>query len=719
MVQWQRTIRWGLLMFAAVFASGVYLSLREREQPAAAPKVERTDPEAIAESTNATLEVTKGSRDDLNIEYERALAYADGSTRFFGAKVIFPAHGGRAYTVVSREALLRGELNSTERPLQVDLEGDVSMRTSDGLETRAGEASYADGEGMLRVPGPLTFARERMSGSGTGATFDRGRDVLWLLADSVVDVKPDAEGGGALSLRAGRTGLARRDRYLRAEEGTTIVHAGRTIGARDAMIYFNATDDRVEVMELRGGARVTGAPGGAGTLRSMAADDMNLNFGADGRTLTRATLAGHANMEIAGGEAGQGPRRIAGRWLELVLAPDGTMLTGISARDDVELVFPGTADTPSRSIQAARLEVVGEDRGLTQARLAEGVVFRERRAGTSGTTAVDRRVTAESLELALQPGMASIDEARFVGNVSITDGDLTARAPVVRYGLAAAALDLSLGEGDTSGHVQVADGRTLIEAKIVSVGLERRQVTASDAVRTQIRPGGESGSGGGDRLPGLLKQDAPVLAAAQKLVYDGKGGRAEYMGDARLWQGNTAVQGDTIVLDRQKGDMTATGQARSTMMFDDVNDATKQAESVSAIASAGSFTYEDGPRRLTYATGAHVTGPQGDITAGRIELYLGKAESALDRVEAYEQVKVELPGREANGSRLTYFSGEGRYVMSGTPVWVVEELEKECRETVSETLTFFRSIATISADGNQKTRTQTKTGVKCPELRVK
>jgi hypothetical protein len=41
---------------------------------------------------------------------------------------------------------------------------------------------------------------------------------------------------------------------------------------------------------------------------------------------------------------------------------------------------------------------------------------------------------------------------------------------------------------------------------------------------------------------------------------------------------------------------------------------------------------------------------------------------------------------------------------------------QECRDTTGRTLTFFNGSDTLLVDGNQHSRTQARTGGKCPEL---
>ena len=112
-----------------------------------------------------------------------------------------------------------------------------------------------------------------------------------------------------------------------------------------------------------------------------------------------------------------------------------------------------------------------------------------------------------------------------------------------------------------------------------------------------------------------------------------------------------------------------------------------------------------------------MNGPEGDLRADKIELFLDKTGSRLDRVEAYGNVSLLSEQRHSTGVRLSYFAAEARYVMGGTPVRILEQMPTECRETLGRTLTFYRATDSISVDGNEERRTQTTSGGKCPEPR--
>jgi lipopolysaccharide export system protein LptA len=90
-------------------------------------------------------------------------------------------------------------------------------------------------------------------------------------------------------------------------------------------------------------------------------------------------------------------------------------------------------------------------------------------------------------------------------------------------------------------------------------------------------------------------------------------------------------------------------------------------------------------------------------------VHLAKAESRMERLEAFDEVTLRLDTRVATSSRVTYFAGDERYVLSGTPAVPVKVVEG-CRETIGQTLIFFKTTDRIIVDGNEERRTQTKTG---------
>jgi len=168
-------------------------------------------------------------------------------------------------------------------------------------------------------------------GSSVGMTYDKGRDAITMLDKAVMSVAPETPEDPRVDITSGSAYFARADHYVRYERGFTLVSGGRTLSSALATAYLTEDSARVETLEMRGQSRITGVGTGAGALRSMDADDINLEFAGDGRTLASATLAsakpGQASLELA---ADGGARRIVGQWIDVRFGQDGSTVSGLT-----------------------------------------------------------------------------------------------------------------------------------------------------------------------------------------------------------------------------------------------------------------------------------------------------------------------------------------------------------------------------------------------------
>jgi lipopolysaccharide export system protein LptA len=232
-----------------------------------------------------------------------------------------------------------------------------------------------------------------------------------------------------------------------------------------------------------------------------------------------------------------------------------------------------------------------------------------------------------------------------------------------------------------------------------------------------MQPAAARGGTGQGRTPALLDSGQALYASAVTLEYDSGQRRGVYSGRARLWQGDTNIRAERIVLDEQVGDLVAEGGVQSTIALAStpplpaLGGAALTPASRGTIARADSLHYEDASRTATYVTGAHLSGPGGDVAADRIAIVLAETGRTMERLEAYGAVTARVEGRDARGARMTHFAADGRYVLTGSPV----QFTDECRVTTGRTLTFFGAAGRIIVDGNEGGRTVTKGGGRCGE----
>jgi lipopolysaccharide export system protein LptA len=704
MTPWQRRLRGAIAVFGLGFAILVYVAVREPRAPVKPREaVERLDPTAAVEGTAGQLLRFRGERQDVAIEYDHSLNYADGRQKLIGVRVRITKRQGGDIRITADGAQVADPEQS-----HVHLAGHVVMTGSDGLRIEAPDAIYNKAEGTIRATGPVSFVRGRVSGTSVDATYTEPQDLLELHREAVLRFAGEQATDPVMDVTAGSAVFPRIEHHIRFEGGFRLVHGARVLESGAATAFLTDDESRVVLLEMRGQARISGLGEGAGAVKAMTAQDMSLEFAEDGRTLARATLSREAVIEVAA-DAGAS-RRISGGAINVGLAPDGTTVTSLTARDAVRLLLPEEGPVPARTITAANLVAAGEPgAGLTSASFSGDVLFREQQSAAGGRAAVTRTARSRTLDLAVSPGFGSLDDARFGGAVRFEEGQVRASGASVRYQVQTGVLDIDGIDESTGLGPRVADEMVTIDAQTIQLTLEGQKIVARTGVRSTIRPmQGRAAQDAGTR-PAILKADQPIFATGETLNYDGASRLAVYAGGARLWQGDTAIQGDTVTLDDATGNLSAIGHARSTFMLDQRNEQTKQMERVASIGTADDFLYEEAVRRATYTTGARVSGPQGDLRAATIELYLRPSGRELDRAEAYEAVSLHVGDRDATGNRLTYLAADGKYLMLGVPVRIVAE----CRETEGRALTFWKSVDTISVDGDDDVRTQTKGGPAC------
>jgi LPS export ABC transporter protein LptC len=718
-MNWQRRTRIGLAIFGIAVAIVVYFSIGERRAPAPPAPVSRTDPKAQAEVEEGEAQRLRATERDFSIKFARSLAYADGSQKMFEVAITVNKSDGRTYVVTADEATA----GKDQRERQ--LTGHVVLKASDGFALTTDRATHNQDDSIVRAPGAVAFSKGHMTGSGGNATFDQTRDILTITEQAKVNMS-DEKGQPTTDFNAGTAVLDRQQNTLTLDGQAHVLRNQQVIDADHVLTRLSDDEQIVQYIELRNNARVTGGM----SIDSMSARDIDMDYTDDGQALERVALNGGAGVAMKG-SSGPG-RQIVGEALDVRLAPDGAIIALIG-RDKVRLDLPASGDSPAGSINADTLEGTGEaGRGLTTTEFRGNVQYRE--AGKRG--AMDRVVRAESLTAMLADDV--ISDATFKGRVTFEDQGLNARAAEISY--QPKQNKIALRGNDAGGPPHVSVDQITIDARTIDVGLQDRQITATE-VKTTLAPQKTTAQGrepatSGIAIPGLLKQDQAANINAQALDYRGQAGQAVYRGGATLWQGSTTIRADAISLDQQKSNLVATGSAKSTLELD----------TGLSSGSGNEIRYEDQKRLVTYSgmalppttergagsTGARsgapsdvrravpvrdaqLTGPQGDLRGERIEIALAKEGNKVERLEGYTGVTLKLDKRTAVGSRLTYFASEERYVMSaaGTTRVKVTDVQTApsgavtCRETVGRTLTFYKSTDTISVDGNDQNRTET------------
>jgi lipopolysaccharide transport protein LptA len=413
------------------------------------------------------------------------------------------------------------------------------------------------------------------------------------------------------------------------------------------------------------------------------------------------------------GSGGAAGRRVVGKRIDLALAPDGTTVTNLTSTERVQVDLPADGVLPARQINSDTLVAGGTpEGGLQEATFAGNVVFRETRAAQGTLAAIDRTAKSMRLVVKTKPGFGAVEQADFRGNFTFTDGEQTsAEAPHAVYQVDTERMDLSPSE-DPGPAPMVSDGKIEVRARTIEFTISGRTLKADADVRSSMQPQKKPAAGGeASKLPSLLKQDETVNVTSNRLEYDGAASTANYMGEARLWQGNdTVIRADTITLDDKNGNLRARGKVETRMMVEHLDTKTKERKRVQQIGRGDTFEYTDAARQATYTTNAYVEGPQGVVTAGRIVLFLKEKVSELEKAEAFDTVTLKEGVRLIQGSKMVYTAANDRYVVTGPPVLIIEEQPK-CNEMYATVAVYDRTTGSMKADGaDSNTKSQPCTG---------
>jgi lipopolysaccharide transport protein LptA len=690
-MKWQRAARLVIAVVAVAFATLLGLTMKRRTIPHVDAPVPRTDPTALVESQGGSTVRITGSHQDARIEYTRLLTYANGASKMLGV-TITSERSGKTFIVTGGEGQGGAEESSFE------LSGGVRMRSSDGLVLTADQASYSKATNVVRVPGAVQFARGRTTGSGVGMDYDQNQDVVTIADQASINVAPDAEGTGAMTLEAGTLEFRRAEKIMKLDRHAKITRDRQTIEAEAAVAHLSDDEEHLQMLQLHQNSRITAPPSGSGGLESLTGGDIDLHYAPDGQTLQRAVIMGSAQVRLSG-EKGLAARQITANSMDVGLGADGTTPMSLVGRDNVVVALPGGQGEANRTITSQTLDGTGDGaHGLTGTHFTGNVQFVEKGGG------IDRVARSAVLDATMAPGFGEIEDATFLRTVRFADGTMFATAASARYAIKRGVVELTGSEpGSLTPHV--INEQIAVDATRIDVTLDGPSMNASGAVKSVLTPKKDDAGGKPEHVPAMLKQDQPVNVTADTLQYDGAASHALYTGHALLWQGETSIKGATITLDDSSGDLAATGPVTTATMLRQ-DDGKGGTEKVSSVGNAKDFVYTDAQRRATYTGDAHLTGPQGDMTSPKIELYLKPSGDEVERAEGYDGVTLRgSDGRKTVGTRLTYFGEDERYLVTGTPVTITDACG---RETTGRTLTFFRATDRIVVDGNEQVRTQTK-----------
>jgi lipopolysaccharide export system protein LptA len=362
---------------------------------------------------------------------------------------------------------------------------------------------------------------------------------------------------------------------------------------------------------------------------------------------------------------------------------------------------PAGGEGPQQTkLKADRLALDFGASGKAERLEASGNVLTERQsAGKALQTASARR---GSVNLAEGGGWT---EMHLDGEVRLREGERSAIAEHARFLRADQTATLT-------GGALVRDSTTQTTAKKLTFSQKNGDILAEGGVKSTDLSAKNSS---------VNLAPAPANITADQLRASSRSGRAIYTGHARLWQGESVLEADTIELSRETRSMSATGNVRAVFPQNGTGKGNGVAGKGQVLwrVSAGRLTYWDKEGRAHLEKDVVIQSAANRIRGAVVDLYFTQAGSGtsaggpgaqsggrqISRAVATGGVVVEQGARRATAERGEYTAADGRFVMSGGNPTI---FDASSGTTTGRQLTFFLADDTIIVETENGSRTLTK-----------
>jgi lipopolysaccharide export system protein LptA len=288
-------------------------------------------------------------------------------------------------------------------------------------------------------------------------------------------------------------------------------------------------------------------------------------------------------------------------------------------------------------------------------------------------------------------------------------------------------------------HFERTSDTTLLEGSVVLTDASSR-TTARSAVFHQStnefhafgRVATVESSSGGSQLVNFAP--GPGRVSGERLDANSATGRAVYSGNARLWQGDSIVEGETIELNRQTHALMASGQVHAVFPQAPAtghgrpSPRTQSGKLQFWHAQGNRLIYQSDENRGRMEEKVRASSEEGSMTADAMDFFFAPAGNSatpdasttgkpgggpangaatgqqLVRASAFGSVNVEQQGRHGKANRADYSAQDGRFVLSGGTPTVYDA---SGNATQGRQLTFFFGDDSINVESAEGLRTLT------------
>jgi lipopolysaccharide transport protein LptA len=270
-------------------------------------------------------------------------------------------------------------------------------------------------------------------------------------------------------------------------------------------------------------------------------------------------------------------------------------------------------------------------------------------------------MTAQKMAAAFVRETQDIDKVDATGDARFNEKDRNGVANTVSYNASDETVRMRGGEPT------VWDSR----ARTKAIEIDSNNTTHVSYCRGKVQTTYYSQEQTNGAAP-FRKLKSPVYLLGDRAEVNHDSGVAVYTGNARMWQDDNFVRGDTITLFREEKRMEARGRVQSALY--QTRQKTGNATAVVPVFATAEFMrYSDPERLLHYENNVDIKQGTDRMTAGVADVYLQKDGNEVERTIAQRNVVLIQPGKRGTGDWCQYTAADEVAILKGNPAHVEEE----------------------------------------------
>ena len=727
-----------LLIGGAIFVGLSYYKMRNNSRFRLRSETPALSKEIVAVTTGYDQKVTRNDRLYLWLRAARDVTYADGHHELEQLNAqLFPPAGDKPDQIVADRAMY------DQKTAMLQCNGNVQIETHDALKVKTDWLRFNTDTKLGETTAAVSFEHEHVSGQSIGALVDNEKKRLELKSNVAITVAPEQftekkkdpkplQGARAkpVNIHSAQAVYEQSTMRLTFSGGAT-AEQEQDIMSGDTLTAILNDQKKLEKIEMRGNSYLrTMEPGHAAEAHAVDMDffldpDQRLTKAYGARDVRAQSLNADSDVQITGANAltidfqAQGDESLlkemrtdGGRAVATLSAPKShandpraanKRLTAdaikmdwrMNGKDLEKAEAVGNAELYVEPVQ----KIAKNDRKtLTAARFDcdfyESGNIAHLCTATQGAKAVfepfqptDKRgtqtITAQKLAAIFIRETQDVERVDATGDAKFNELDRNGTASSVSY--TAADETVRLRGGDPT----VWDSR----ARTKAAEIDSNNGTHVSVCRGRVATTYYSQEQTNGATP-FRKVKSPVYISGDRAEIDHDSGRAVYTGQARLWQDDNYVRGDSITLYRLEQQMESWGHVQSAL-YQAKQKSGNSTTVVPVFATADFMRYSDAERLLHYETNVDIKQGTDRLTSGIADVYLQKDANEVERTVSQRNVVVVQPNRRGTGDWCQYTTADEVAVLTGNPAHV-EDAEQGTSE--GNRLTLYRNENRVVVD---------------------